>query len=316
MLLALSDFSDERPHAQLEGWVAVADVNLTVHVAAGLLNRKERRPAAMYTGVTWECSRAWLGQVRRFDPMASRTEYRNVTGGELLELAVARNAAIGAVLYNSAETQSLSTVVTLCGVHRAVPVVDEDEAARLRLPVVFDTRKRWGTALESTQWAVAHLLANTSRHALVLQRPAHLATGYLADLAVAGWPGDSDELPLLAVWPEEPADRTADVPSICNLTSPQHKLFGDLTEGDLASKHGWLGPGAAGGRPMATVIGYHDTGPGAWAECLNLCTPQHRTISLVANVASNLAFLSRAAPLNSLAPPHPVLDPGRFDPMR
>eukprot|EP01050_Picozoa_sp_SAG11_P047817 SAG11_NODE_25258_length_361_cov_0.980916_1_plen_81_part_10 len=55
---------------QLEGWVAVADVNLTVHVAVGLLNRKERRPAAMYTGVTWECSHVWLKQAQRFDPTA------------------------------------------------------------------------------------------------------------------------------------------------------------------------------------------------------------------------------------------------------
>jgi hypothetical protein len=54
----------------------------------------------------------------------------------------------------------------------------EADAARLKLPVVFDARKRWGTALEATEYAVVHLLANTSRRALVLQKPVHLASGY------------------------------------------------------------------------------------------------------------------------------------------
>ena len=54
----------------------------------------------------------------------------------------------------------------------------------------------------------------------------------------------------------------------------------------------------------------HDKGPGAWAECLNLCTPHHRTISLVGNVAANLAFHSRAAPVVTLPAPHPPLDAG------
>lgn len=59
---------------------------------------------------------------------------------------------------------------------------------------------------------------------------------------------------------------------------------------------------------------YHDTGPGAWTECLNLCTPKHRTISLVANVASNLGFFSRAAPVTSLPAPHPPVPAGPYDP--
>jgi hypothetical protein len=304
---------EQRAPVVLEGWVSVSANNLSTHVAAGLLNRHERRPAAMYTGVTWSCGEAWLRQVRRFDPTANRTTYRNVSGGELMELAVQRGAAVAAVLYSS-EALATSTVVTLCGVHRALPVADEAEAARLRIPIVFDARQRWHSALEATQWAVTNLLASTSRHALVLQSPAHLATGYLADLAVAGWPGDEDELPLLAIWPEDPADPQMAVPSICNLSAPAHSLFGSLTEGAIAAKHGWVGPGTQEGT-MPTVIGYHSTGPGAWAECLNLCTPQHRTISLVANVASNLAFLSRAAPLTSGLPaPHPPIDAGSFAP--
>ena len=58
---------------------------------------------------------------------------------------------------------------------------------------------------------------------------------------------------------------------------------------------------------------YHDAA-GGWAECLNLCTPKHRTISLVANVASNLGFFSRAAPLTSLPAPHPPVPAGPYDP--
>ena len=302
------------PEERLPGWVSTAG-NLSVHVAAGLLNRHEGRPAAIYATATWDASQAWLGQARRFDPTANRTDYRNVTGGELLEVAVAQGAAVAAVLYDPAAAQALSTVVTLCGVHRALPVADEAAAERLGLPVAFDARQRWATALEATRYAIAHLLGKCSRHALVLQRPAHLATGFLADLAVAGWPGDADGLPLLAVWPEDPADPSIEVPALCNLTAPEHKLFGALTEGALALEHGWIGPGGPG-RAMPTVIGYHDTGPGAWAECLNLCTPSHRTISLVANVASNLAFLSRCRPLSSLPAPHPARDPGRYDPTK
>ena len=311
LLAGMSSASiDPRGPERLPGWFAVTS-NLTVHVAVGLLNRREARPAAMYTTGTWDCSHPWLSQARLRDPTANRTDYRNVTGGELLEVAIERKAALGAVLW-SGEMLAVSAVVTLCGVHRALPVADESEAAWLGLPVVFDARKRWATALEATQWTVSTLLPNTSRHALVLQNPPHLATGFLADLAVAGWPGDAEDLPLLAIWPEDPADPGMVLPSICNATAPEHKLFGDLTEGALGIEHGWIGPGIAG-RTMPTVIGYHTTGPGAWTECVSLCTPQHRTISLVAMVASNLAFLSRAAPLSSLPAPHPVVDPGPFD---
>ena len=198
---APQDHQEQPP--RLPGWFAVTS-NFTVHVAVGLLNRREARPAALYSTGAWDCSHPWLAQARLRDPTANRTDYRNVTGGELLQVAVARSAALGAVLW-SGEALAVSAVVTLCGVHRALPVADEAEAARLQLPVVFDARKRWATALEATQWTIANLLQNTSRHAFVLQNPPHLATGFLADLAVAGWPGDPEGLPLLAIWPEDPA---------------------------------------------------------------------------------------------------------------
>jgi hypothetical protein len=73
--------------------------------------------------------------------------------------------------------------------------------------VVFDARGRWNSTLQASQWTVAHLLPNTSRHALVLQKPQHLLAGHLADLAVAGWPADPDALPLLAIWPEGERDK-------------------------------------------------------------------------------------------------------------
>ena len=38
---------DPEPEERLEGWLAVTN-NLTVHVAVGLLNRAEARPAAAY----------------------------------------------------------------------------------------------------------------------------------------------------------------------------------------------------------------------------------------------------------------------------
>jgi len=50
-----------------------------------------------------------------------------------------------------------------------------------------------------------------------------------------------------------------------SLFSFLRELFGDLVEGTTARAHGWEGPGAPG-ETMATMIGYHDKGPGAWAE--------------------------------------------------
>jgi hypothetical protein len=308
----------DAPH---EGWYSVQAPldpiclgnGLPVQVAAGLINRLEGRPAAMYSGTTWNGAgaRAWLEQVQKFDAIAANTEYRNVTCLELLETAVQIKAATGAVLFNLSEQHSISTVVTLCGVHRALPLTGPAAAARLNLPVVFDTRQQWKNSMEATEYAVTNLLNSTSRKAMVLQKPAHLDGGYLADLAVAGWPGDDEDKPLLAIWPESPYTNP-DLPLLCNPTAPEHKLFADLTEGATGQAHGWEGPGEVG-RKMPTVIGYHDKGPGAWAECINLCTPNHRTISLVANVASNLAFFSRAAPVDSLPAPHPVLDAGPFN---
>ena len=87
-------------------------------------------------------------------------------------------------------------------------------------------------------------------------------TGFLADLAVAGWPGDPEGLPLLAIWPEDPSDPGMVLPSICNASAPEHKLFGDLTGGVRGVSHRWIGPNTEPGRTMPTVIGYHTTGPG------------------------------------------------------
>ena len=245
----------------LEGWRvgnnSHPSCNFSCQVAAGLINRAEQRPAAWYGQGTWG-SDLWLAQVQRFDATANRTAYRQVSASELLHVAAQSKAAVGAVLcdYN-AEGQSVATVLTLCGVHRALPLADAAAAAALQLPVVFDARARWNTTLEASQWAVDNLLPNTSRHAVMLQKPAHLLSGFLADLAVAGWPGDVEALPLLAIWPEEgevlPGSNPT-VPTICNFSHPAHKLFGDLTEGVLGTAHGWIGPGEAG-RTMPTVIG-------------------------------------------------------------
>ena len=76
---------------------------------------------------------------------------------ELLETAVQLKAATGAVLFNISEQHSISTVVTLCGVHRALPLTDRDAAERLKLPVVFDTRQKWENAMEATEFAITNL---------------------------------------------------------------------------------------------------------------------------------------------------------------
>jgi hypothetical protein len=212
----------------LEGWVvgnhSAPSCNFSCQVAAGLINRAQQRPAAWYGQGTWG-SDTWLGQVQRFDAVANRTTYRPVSATELMRLAVQSKAAVAAVLCDvSAEQQSVATVLTLCGVHRALPLADAAAATALQLPVVFDARARWNTTLEASQWAVDNLLANTSRHAVMLQKPIHLLSGFLADLAVAGWPGDKDVLPLLAIWPEEGEVLPGDNPTVCKNGPFSHLL--------------------------------------------------------------------------------------------
>ena len=124
--------------------------------------------------------------------------------------------------------QYLSTMVSLCGVHRALPLADAASAARLKLPVVFDTRKRWNTSVQATEHAISHLLNRTSRKAMVLQKPAHLDGGFLADIAVAGWP-----VPMRLVlcrgtqerWPSY-AQPPPPLPTVCY----SHGTLGEVTK--------------------------------------------------------------------------------------
>jgi hypothetical protein len=268
----------------LPGFVAV---NLTSDaerfssaIAVGLIVKKQARPAAMLEIRTSDMP--WLDEMKRQDQTAGRTVYRNV---------------------NSSEMHALSTVVTLCGVHRALALTDPIEAAHLKLPVAFDTRGKWADSVAASQYAVIELLPACSRKALMLQAPHVFLGGYLADLAVAGY--GADPRPLFAVWPESPYSNPS-LPTLCNRSTPQWELFTDLVEGSTAAAHDWEGPGEPGLK-MPTMIGYHDKGPGAWAESINLCTEHHRTISLVGDLASNLAFHSRAMPVSTLTQVRPTV---------
>jgi hypothetical protein len=289
----------------LPGFVAV---NLTSDaerfssaIAVGLIVKKQARPAAMLEIRTSDMP--WLDEMKRQDQTAGRTFYRNVTSTELLSTAVAMGAAEAAVLFDSSEMHALSTVVTLCGVHRALALTDPIEAAHLKLPVAFDTRGKWADSVAASQYAVIELLPACSRKALMLQAPHVFLGGYLADLAVAGY--GADPRPLFAVWPESPYSNPS-LPTLCNRSTPQWELFTDLVEGSTAAAHDWEGPGEPGLK-MPTMIGYHDKGPGAWAESINLCTEHHRTISLVGDLASNLAFHSRAMPVSTLTQVRPTV---------
>ena len=206
--------------APLQGFVAVNMTTPAEHlgaaVAAGLIVRREARPAAMLD--IRESDLPWLEEMRRQDQTAQHTAYRNVTVAELQAAAVALGAAAGAVLFSSTELHALSTVVTLCGVHRALALTDPAEAARLGLTVVFDTRGAWADSMAASRYAVRELLPACSKKALVLQAPHVFLGGYLADLAVAGY-GD-DPRPLFAVWPESPYSNPT-VPTLCNRTAPQ-----------------------------------------------------------------------------------------------
>lgn len=237
----------------LPGFVAV---NLTTDaqrfssaIAVGLIVKKQARPAAMLQIRTSDIP--WLEEMKRQDQTAERTSYRNVTSSELLSAAVMMGAAEAAVLFNSSEMHALSTVVTLCGVHRALALTDPAEAAQLQLPIVFDTRGKWADSVAASRYAVSELLPACSRKALVLQAPHVFLGGYLADLAVAGY--GADPRPLFAVWPESPYSNP-NLPTLCNRSAPQWELFTDVVEGSTASVHDWEGPGEPGFK-MPTVIG-------------------------------------------------------------
>lgn len=237
----------------LPGFVAV---NLTTDterfstsIAVGLIVKKQARPAAMLQIRASDLP--WLEETKRQDQTAERTSYRNVTSTELLSAAVTMGAAQAAVLFNSSEMHALSTVVTLCGIHRALALTDPAEAAQLKLPVAFDTRGKWSDSVAASQYAVRELLPACSRKALVLQAPHVFLGGYLADLVVAGY--GADPRPLFAVWPESPYSNP-NLPTLCNRSTPQWELFTDLVEGSTAAAHDWEGPGEAGLK-MPTMIG-------------------------------------------------------------
>lgn len=88
-------------------------------------------------------------------------------------------ALLARILYNATESWSLANVVTLAGIHSAVPVPagganasgDAQAASFGALPVAFDARGRWPDAAAATAWAMAslHLLCNETDSLIVLQ---------------------------------------------------------------------------------------------------------------------------------------------------
>ena len=99
--------------------------------------------------------------------------------------------------------------------------------------------------------------------------------------------------------------------TICDVESPTHKLFVNLTEGELGRQHGWAGPGPPE-RRIVSALGYHQSGPGgALSECISICTDAHRTVSLVGSFGG---FHAQLPPIETMKQRSPVLDPGRFDP--
>ena len=106
------------------------------------------------------------------------------------------------MLYSASELWSLSSVATLAGIYKAVPLLSvpsrpdqsstELAAVLGTLPVRFDARGAWQDAEEATEWALSnlHRLCNSTASLVVLQvtgltqtypKALHLCTG--------SWPG-------------------------------------------------------------------------------------------------------------------------------
>ena len=93
--------------------------------------------------------------------------------------ACCAGALLSRILYSPDESWALPTVVTLAGVHRAVPVLagggnasDNAQFASFgALPVAFDARGRWPDAAAATAWAMAslHPLCNETDSLIILQ---------------------------------------------------------------------------------------------------------------------------------------------------
>lgn len=272
------------------GWFcSTFDDSFATSVASGLLNRWAGRPFAKID--LRSSDRKWLEASAAADPDGvGQTVFEDTDGHDLIALAVSTGAARGAVLYNRSEEYAIPTVATLCGIHQALPVNgDVVAAAAMNLTVVFDARGQWSNVNKATDYAISELMPQSSTRAVVLQSPDLLLGGFLSDFVAS----DS----LLAVWPEAPDEI---LPTLCIDFTPAHKAWKRIVAGDAALR--W------DGAPFPTVMGYHPTGQGV-AECVSLCTSDHRALTLVSDFSSNLAFHTRV-PFSVVAPapaPPPAL---------
>ena len=95
-------------------------------------------------------------------------------------------ALLARILYDPDQSWALPNVVTLAGLHSAVPVPaggadasgDAQAASFGALPVAYDARGRWPDAAGATAWAMAslHPLCNETDSLIVLQARSPPAT--------------------------------------------------------------------------------------------------------------------------------------------
>ena len=153
---------------------------------AGLLNREAPRVAAL---VGWKGFRKWVPYLEesrglRFSNISRADFYRSAR-------AVVPQLIQRKISYSWAEREwVLPTVLTLCGIHRAVAVAAEFDDAP-ELSTALNVSGRWDSAAAASRYLLQQrqrgaLPANfTTQSLMVLQDPGLLGQGMNADLVVA-----------------------------------------------------------------------------------------------------------------------------------
>ncbi|DBA87134.1 TPA: hypothetical protein ACH3X2_005239 [Trebouxia sp. C0005] len=282
-----------------------AELKLSASVAAGLINRHTQAPSVFNAILPPDL--LWLASAKE-DVTMSGCTWVALSVVELWQLAWSLGATNGTVLYDPTETWSLATVVTLCGIHSALPVAASQQ------PVHRTRLHQWlHTAVTAVQHYILSWLQRSPQDGSASQSKytIPLDLGYVIldtrgmwanDLQATSWAIDhlflkckqTSEMVAIQVPELIKQGLLADfivarqlfafwLPDLCQPGTSAHGLFAKITQTAWHQQS------------LLTVIGYF-----ASQEEIAACSQHHTEVALVSDWSPNLSFWSRMTPVATL----------------